>query len=133
MLARGSRASVALRWTSRRVDWQGRFSFQMALPECRFSFRSVLLTRPVSAQTGSDYPSFAEMMIKYHQAGIESNVALRQLQIGQCGSTYFWLNKILQVVSPKAKAPAEWKWKIHLVEQFESVQKLFQNDPRISE
>ena len=72
-------------------------------------------------------------MVKDHQAVIKPDVAIRQFQVVDRAARQLRFDKILEVVAPIAKAAAERKGQVRLIQQFVTRHQPFQNPPRIAE
>ena len=72
-------------------------------------------------------------MIKDHQAPVESNSAIRDLQVVHGMTRETGLDEALQVVTPKTKDAAQGKRKVDLIENLAALGQRAQDGPGIAE
>ena len=72
-------------------------------------------------------------MIKDHQAPVESDAAIRDLQVVHRMARETGLHEALQVVAPKTKDAAEGEGKVDLIQDLAALGQRAEDGPRIAE
>ena len=77
-----------------------------------------LIAVTIGAEASGHKPGFAEVMVEDGKTVIKANATVGQLEIVHRVRAQSWLSKVFQIVAPIAKAAAEWKGQVDLVDEF---------------
>jgi hypothetical protein len=72
-------------------------------------------------------------MVEHHEAVIETNVAIGQLEIVDGMARQPRLDEVFQIIAPVTKATSKRKRKVNFIQQFAPRQKRVEDLPRITE
>src|SRR5262249_47598308 len=102
------------------------------LPKATPSARPFILARAIGIQPGGNDPGLSQPMIEHHDAVIDSQAEIRQLQIILRPARQPWFHEILQFVTPVSKAAPKRKWEIHVVHQLVAREQFIEHRPWIA-
>ena len=115
-----------------RVVWGiSGWSAEGSLPEIELGLRLILSAGTVCCKAGCDDMAGSQCIVEDNERGVESHLTIGQTKIVAATAGELRLHEGSQVVSPVAKAAAEWEWNIQIVRQFVAQEEVFENSPGI--